>query len=154
NGTVKFILGIPYYVGFTLNGFPVGVSLSQGRRNSPARTSLVAEAPAIVPFSLWICPEGRDTALGQVAKMPEFKGMSAEFDSLFRVRGDDEHGARQFLTAEIQALLLKWHSRNVDVGFANNKFCFSVRELLNEENTLDDFIDDAGLLLARIGRRG
>lgn len=149
DGTIKSIMGIPYYVGFELDGKPVSLSLSHSSRNSPAQTQLAAELSAPAALAVWIGPENKLITFGKRWGLQDIEVMRPDFDAKFLVRGPEEHRIREFLTPQIQELLLKWQSRQATLNVKDNRFRFIVYELIGDEALLEEFIEDAGTLLEK-----
>ena len=151
---MKSIVGVPYYVGFDLDGIPVSLSLSYPGRRSPAQTSLAVEMDSPFAVEVSIGAEDGLPAFGKRWGSQDIDIIRPEFDSDFVVRGPEKNPIREFLTADLQSLFLKWRRQRVTLSIKNKSLRFTVYELIDEDERLDEFISDARTVLVKASGRG
>ena len=153
-GAIKSIIGIPYYVGFELDGISLSLSLSHGSRNSPQQTLITSDLRMKMPVTLWVGPENNLAEFGKRLGLQDIEVMQPEFDKQFLVQGKDENFVRRLLDDKVQDLLLKWRDVHASLYIRDNKFRFTVYELIQDEERLDDLITDAHQLVQKISEPG
>lgn len=148
NGTIKSMIGIPYYVGFDLEGVPVSLSLSHGSKNSPPQTLMTAEPALPVGTVISVAPEGTLAAFAKRWGLKDIEVMDPEFDRQFIIHGSDENLPRRFLQPDIRQVLLKWRDRDVSLRVTDGRMRFAIARLIEEDHDLDEFIQDGAALLS------
>ncbi len=149
-GTVKSMIGIPYFVGFDLDGQPVSLSLAQAGRSSPAQTSLAADITFAQSALMWVGPPQSGAGDGRQIVLQEIETLRPDFDEGFVVQGNDDDLARAFLEGRIQDILLKWRPVNATFQLKDKRIRFTVYELIREEERLDEFISDSREIFGRL----
>ncbi|MCA9404255.1 MAG: hypothetical protein KC897_10770 [Candidatus Omnitrophica bacterium] len=154
DGAVKSIIGVPYYVGFDLDGIPVSLSLSHPGRRSPAQTSLAVEMDSPFAVEVGIGPGDGPPASGTRWGPQDIDVIRPEFDAEFIVRGPERDPVLRFLTEDLQSLFLKWRRQRVTLSVKNKSLRLTVFELIDEDERLDEFISDARTVIMRASGRG
>ncbi len=149
NGTVKKILGIPYYLEFPMDGQTVTLSLSHGSRNSPECSLFRVNMSSASDFVVTVRFEDAVTKFGKKFGLKDIQVMSPEFDEAFLVGGLDEHRVRAFLDTDVQHTLMDWKALKPSLTVSNKSLEFRVYQLIKDDETLDRFIDAGQKLLVK-----
>ena len=147
DGTIRSMVGIPYYVGFDIDGTAVSLSLSHRRRNSPPITLFSVELAMAPEWEMVITQEDAVSRLGKRLGKSDIEVTRPEFDDKFNVRGSDEPRVRSYLQPAVQDILLKWHGCDVVLEFRERHLRFVIYKMIKEDDRLDEFISDGAALL-------
>lgn len=146
DGTVKYMLGIPYYMEYDSDGVPITLSLSLATKKAAPEVKMSANVdfdPKITATISSIDPPAD-------VKKSSFKTDNPDFNAAFNCDVKNETKWRELLNAELQSVLLRWKRKRLHVSIRPTQVVMRLNESISDQEKLSQFLDGGEKLISNL----
>ena len=145
-GTVKYMLGIPYYMEYDLNGVSVAVSISLATKKVLPEVKMSTKVDLNPELTGLIISRGTaDEATGA-----NFETDNADFNANFVCTVDHPAKWNDLMNSELQSLLLRWKRKRVRLSVTPTQLTLILNESMADQEDLTQFLDNGEKIVSSI----